>query len=154
MPVRPYRLVALVSVLVALVSVLAGLAAGCSSSSSAQMSRAQALMVREGEAPALLYQCALTRGLVEPPDPADVYFTHAAVLGTKVRITPSNSELFADWVIGKIQVTLAGETLGYWQQWAADNDKLPTAVCGRVSASALEKQVYAKYPSALDAWHT
>jgi hypothetical protein len=150
MPMRPYRLLALAALLL-------WLAASCSSSTT-QTSRAEVLQQRQGDAAALLYQCALTRGLVTPPDPADQYLPHGVppfVQGTKVVITTSNYQSWTLWIKHNDGVVLAHETLADWQVWAADNDKLPTAVCGQVSASALQKEVYAKYPAAAgDPWGT
>jgi hypothetical protein len=37
---------------------------------------------------------------------------------------------------------IAGQSLSYWQQWAADHDALPTQVCGTsVSASGLQTKI-------------
>jgi hypothetical protein len=148
---RTYRLLALSALLL-------WLAASCSASSTTtQTSRAEVLQQRQSDAAALLYQCALTRELVTPPDPAEQYLPHGVppfVQGAKVVITTSNYQAWVLWIKNNNGIVLAHHMLGTWQIWAADNDKLPTGVCGRVSASALQKQVYAKYPAAGDPWGT
>jgi uncharacterized lipoprotein len=51
-----------------LTAVLFGLAAGCSSSPSSRSSGLDAFQQRQAYAEGLIYQCALTRGLMNPPD--------------------------------------------------------------------------------------
>jgi hypothetical protein len=151
---RPYRLHALVAVFV-------GLTAGCSSSPPArhatQASRAKVHELREGDAVALIYQCALTRGLVTPPDAAQQQVPRGAPLfvqGSKVVITTSNYDSWVHWTARNGALVLDHALLDDWALGAADNDKLPATVCGRVTAAALQKQVFAKYPAAGDPWES
>jgi hypothetical protein len=91
---------------------------------------------------------------MNPPDFAQLaplpHGVPSWVQGSKVVITGSNDGIFNSWMSGEARVMVAGQPLEDWWLWAADHDRLPSAVCGRVSASALQKQVYGK--SAQDPW--
>jgi len=75
----------------------------------------------------------------------------------KVKLTAANDSGFTDWFAngGGAAVTLGGEQLSAWQQWAADYDMLPAQVCGTTvpatSARQLYDQIYANWPSMLSA---
>ena len=73
---------------------------------------------------------------------------------TGVTITPSNAAAFDAWYRSVSGDKVAGKTLAAWQQWSAQNDQLPAALCGADGAdpSGMHKQVYADDPSAADPW--
>jgi putative intracellular protease/amidase len=68
-------------------------------------------------------------------------------------ITAGTAAEFNAWYRANDQISVAGNTLSEWTQWAAANNKLPATVCGSsVSASALQRQVFGKDPAAGNPW--
>ena len=75
--------------------------------------------------------------------------------GANIVITPETATKFATWYQANEQISVGGENLSQWVQWAAANDQMPAAVCGpSVSASALQKQVFGHDPAAGNPWGT
>ncbi|HEY1823580.1 MAG TPA: hypothetical protein VGG83_26935 [Trebonia sp.] len=144
-------------------ALIAGLAAGCSSSTPSSSSSPPPSSTGSGTAPAtsrlgdaaaLIIQCALTKGLMKPPTGLVTPAGETPWLkGTKVEITAANAPTFSGWYNDVAGTKIAGEEVGEWVQQTADSGELPAAVCGTsVTASALQKQVFAGDPSAGDPW--
>lgn len=135
---------------------IVGLVAGCSTSSSSASSPAGTTQAenRLGYAAALVVQCALTRGLMKPPADLDTPPGQTPWLkGTKLMLTAANAPTFSNWYNSVAGTKIAGEKVDEWVQETADSGQLPPAVCGTsVTASELQKQVFADYPSAGDPW--
>jgi hypothetical protein len=73
--------------------------------------------------------------------------------GTELTITTANAVTFNEWYNGVVGIKVAGEEIGEWVQQTASSGKLPAAVCGTsVTASELQKQVFAGDPSVGDPW--
>lgn len=135
--------------------VLAAVTACSGGSSAPTMSPTEAASLRAVDAPPLLVQCALSRGLMKPPTGLEVISGIAPWLqGSKVVITSKNFVTFHQWFDGYGSTVVAGQPLTQWAQSAASNDKLPSAVCGSTSATALQKQVFAKDPAVPNPWGT
>jgi hypothetical protein len=125
---------------------------------------AQQSYARFPSAAVLLTQCALTHGVQAVSSSAQKYNAGQPknqqwLAGGTVDLTTANSSSFTDWFQNAgSAVTLGGQTLGSWQQWAANHDELPAQVCGStVPAASVRKlyaQVYAHVPSLLssDPW--
>lgn len=143
-------------------AVLAG-AVACTSGSpqpsrsphaSASPSGSPASLGRFASAPALLAQCAITRGVTKVISSAEQY-NHSRpgsqrwLQGTAIRLTAGNGSGFTDWYQNAPNFPLGGKDLfSGWVRTATDQDKLPQAVCGPgVSARQLYDQVYAQWPS-------
>ncbi len=119
---------------------------------------------RFSSAPALLTQCAISHGAQVVSSSAQKYNagqpkSQQWLTGVTVELTSPNGSAFNDWFENEgAAVTLGGEQLGSWQQWAADHDGLPAQVCGSaVSGTALKQlyaRIYAHWPSMLstDPW--
>ena len=144
-------------------TLIAGLAAGCSSSSPSSTSTPPPSPSgtgtgtagnRLGDAAALIVQCALTQGLMKPPTGLVTPAGQTPWLkGTKLQLTSANAPTFSEWYNGVAGTKIAGEEVGAWVQQTADSGKLPAAVCGSsVTASQLQKQVFANDPAAGDPW--
>ena len=125
----------------------------------------QASFARYPTAPALLTQCAIGHGVQTVRGSAEQYnASHPKsqqwLADGQVELTAANGSAFTDWFDngGGGAVTLGGQQLSAWQQWAADHDQLPAHVCGTtisgVSARQLYVRVYAHWPSMLsnDPW--
>lgn len=130
-------------------------AAGCGSSSSSGSSNLTA--ERKADAPALIVDCVVVRGLTSTVLSSVGRASWVTNLG--VQITPSNEASFNSWYQAHKSATVAGQALAQWQQSSAQSGKLPGAVCGAsglngMSASDLQKQVFAKDPAAGDPWGT
>jgi hypothetical protein len=156
-----------VSAAVALAAALVGAAAGCSSSSSSPVSSASSpdspsssatssstsSSARLAQAPALIVQCALTKGLLKPPTGLLTPSGEKPWLqGKKVVITSTNGAAFSSWYGANNAITIAGQPIDQWVESTASSGQLPSAVCGSISLSALREQVYAQDPSAGDPW--
>jgi hypothetical protein len=150
----------------AVAALIAGLAAGCSSSpsstsasnpTSGPTSSPTGTTVpadRLGDAAALIVQCALTQGLMKPPTGLVTPPGQTPWLkGTKLELTSANAATFSEWYNGVAGTKIAGQELGAWVQGTANSGELPAAVCGSsVTASELQKQVFAGDPSVGDPW--
>lgn len=129
------------------------------SPSSAQQGRA-----RYSSAPSLLTQCAISHGVQAVSSSAQKYNasqpkTQQWLTGDKVQLTNASDGAFTDWFENEgTAITLGGQQLGDWQQWAENHDELPAQVCGStVSGAALRQlyaQVYSHWPGMLgnDPW--
>jgi len=144
---------------IAAAALIAGLTAGCSSSSSTSSPTpsptGSALATeRSVYAGALIVQCALTQGLMKPPTGLVTPSGQTPWLkGAKLVITSANVSTFNEWYAGVVGTTIAGEEIEQWADQAASSGKLPAAVCGTsVTASELQKQVFANDPAAGDPW--
>jgi hypothetical protein len=129
---------------------LLAVAAGCSSGPSAAT-----LAQRRVDAAALLADCVLLRDLLPGPAEASLSPTRTPWLkDTGVTITPSDVAAFDAWYRGVSGNRVGGKTLAAWQQWSAQSDRLPAALCGSGGAdpSGMQKQVYAADPAAGDPW--
>lgn len=149
---RPPRRRALVSPTAALALLaVAGLAvAGCSSGPSGAT-----LTQRRADAAGLLANCALLRNLLSGPAETSLSPARTPWLTvTGVTITPSDVAAFDTWYRGVSGDRVGGKTLADWQQWSAQNDQLPAALCGSdgQDPSGMQKQVYAADPAAGDPW--
>jgi hypothetical protein len=92
-------------------------------------------------APALLVQCAFDHGTLElPAGPSSDY---PWLRGKKIVLDSSGQAGFTSWYQRHASgVTIGGKTIASWAFWAADNDRLPAAVCGpAVSAHKIARQV-------------
>jgi hypothetical protein len=145
--------------------ILLGLIASCSSSStsastgptapasspgtssSATASPTGAAALRSADARPLIVQCVLSRGLLKPPT-GDNTWLH----GTKVLITAADSSSFNEWWAVNNAAVVDGRQLLDWAQSAATDDKLPPQICGSVTASQLQRQVFAQFPGAGNPW--
>lgn len=136
-------------------------AAGCGSSSPAgggaspSPSSSNQTAQRQADAPALIVDCVVVRGLTSTVLSSVGRASWVTSLG--VQVTPSNEASFNSWYQANQNDTVAGQTLAQWQQSAARTGKLPSAVCGAsglngMSASELQKEVFAKDPAAGDPW--
>jgi hypothetical protein len=73
--------------------------------------------------------------------------------GGNIVITPATETEFDTWYRANATITVGGQTLDQWTQWAAANDNLPDAVCGpSASPSALQRQVFGQDPAAGNPW--
>jgi hypothetical protein len=137
-------------------ALIAALTAGCSSSSNPTPSPTGTALAADRlvDATALIVQCALTRGLMKPPTGLNIPPGMTPfVKGTKLVITSANSSTFNQWYETDNALMVAGQELEDWVQEIASSGKLPAAVCGTsVTASALQKQVFAGDPAAGDPW--
>lgn len=164
MNMRPWHTLAAAGVIV-------GLAAGCASSSntsspgssssgssspsSAPSPTGSDLATdRDVYSGPLIVQCALTSGLMKPPTGMVTPAGQTPWLnGTKLAITPANVGTFNNWYASIVGTTIAGKEIEVWAQQTASTGKLPPAVCGTsVTASQLQKQIFAKDPAAGDPW--
>ena len=137
-------------------ALIACLTAGCSSSPDPAPSPTGYAVGagRLGEAAALIVQCALTQGLMKPPTGLATPSGQTPWLkGTKLVLTSANAGTFNEWYNSVAGIKIAGEEIGEWVQETADSGKLPAAVCGAsVTASDLQKQVFAGDPAAANPW--
>jgi hypothetical protein len=94
----------------------------------------------------------LTQGTLGPSD--SIFAGNPSWLhGQSIVITPATAANFDTWYQANDRITVDGEDLTHWTQWAATNDQLPAAVCGpSVSPSALQKQVFGHDPAAGNPW--
>lgn len=127
----------------------AGSASPSPSGSSSQMAQ------RQADAPALIVDCVVVRGLTSTVLSSVGRASWVTSLG--VQLTPSNRAAFGSWYQAHKNDTVAGQTLAQWQQSAVQSGQLPSAVCGAsglngMSASQLQKQVFAKDPAAGQPW--
>ncbi len=100
---------------------------------------------RHAEAPALLVQCGLRRGTINPQT-GQPWYDHGKVLPLSGSGSGSHDAEFSTWL--DANSTIGGTTLSGWSQWTAANDTRPSAVCSpSVSASALAGQLYPGRPN-------
>ncbi|HEX3516037.1 MAG TPA: hypothetical protein VHT26_18765 [Trebonia sp.] len=117
-------------------------AGGPSVSSAATPTASQAELRRQAEAPALISQCALDRGIVRAALPSS--------LGHDGKIKPGigDTPTFVGWYDNVSSVMVDNQLLFAWTAWAVANAKLPPAVCG-TSASAIQlaSQLFPGWPT-------
>jgi hypothetical protein len=90
---------------------------------------------------------------MKPPTGLWSYGHLPFVRGTKLTITGGNAGLFNEWYTGVDATKIAGEEIDVWVDQTAASGKLPAAVCGTsVTASELQRQVFASDPQAGDPW--
>lgn len=137
---------------VAGLAVLAALA-GCASSSSSSGSSDKLAAERQADAPAILVECVIERGSVLGS------FTQSMlrapwISADRVAITEANAPEFDAWYQAHDSVAVAGKTLSAWQQWSAQNNKLPAAVCGpdATDPSGMQHEVFSGDPAAGNPW--
>jgi hypothetical protein len=138
----------------AALAVIAGCAASSSSGSSSSSSSSDKLEAeRQADAPAILVECVIERGSVLGS------FTQSMVRAPwisedRVAITQANAPEFAAWYRAHDSVAVAGKSLAAWQQWSAQNDKLPAAVCGPDASdpSGMQHEVFAGDLAAGNPW--
>jgi hypothetical protein len=129
------------------------LIAGCSSSSSGSSGKLEA--ERQADAPALLVECVIERGSVLGAFTQSM--AGASWISTdQVAITPANAPEFNTWYQAHDSTAVAGKSLAAWQQWSAQNDKLPAGVCGPYASdpSVLQDKVFSGDSAAGDPWGT
>jgi hypothetical protein len=117
-------------------------AGGSSTSAAAMPTASQAALRRQAEAPALISQCALDRGIVKAPLPWS--------LGRDGKIKPGIGDTpdFLGWYSNVSTVTVGNQQLLAWTEWAVTNAKLPSAVCGTsASATQLARQLFPGWPT-------
>lgn len=137
---------------VAGLAVLAALA-GCASSSSSSGASDKLEAERQADAPAILVECVIERGSVLGS------FTQSMlrapwISANRVAITEANAAEFDAWYQAHHSVAVAGKTLSAWQQWSAQNNKLPAAVCGpdATDPSGMQHEVFSGDPAAGNPW--
>jgi hypothetical protein len=136
----------------AAVAGLAALAAitGCSSSSG---SSGKLEAERLADAPAILVECVIERGSVLGAFTGSM--TRAPwISADRVAITQANASAFDAWYQAHDSVKVAGKSLSAWQQWSAQNDKLPADVCGPDASdpSAMQHEVFSGDPATGNPW--
>jgi hypothetical protein len=117
-------------------------AGGSSTSAGATPTASQAALRRQAEAPALISQCALDRGIVKVALPSS--------LGRNGKIKPGigDTPAFVSWYNNVSSVTVDNQQLLAWTEWAVTNAKLPSAVCGTsASATQLASQLFPGWPT-------
>jgi hypothetical protein len=117
-------------------------AGGSSASPTATPTASQAALRRQAEAPALVSQCALDRGIIKAALPSS--------LGHDGRIKPGigDTPTFVGWYNNVSSVTVGNQQLLAWTEWAVTNAKLPPAVCGTsASANQLAGQLFPGWPT-------
>ncbi|HEY1667598.1 MAG TPA: hypothetical protein VGG54_18090 [Trebonia sp.] len=137
---------------VAGLAVLAALA-GCASSSSSSGSSDKLEAERQADAPAILVECVIERGSVLGS------FTQSMlrapwISADRVAITEANAPEFDAWYQAHDSVAVAGKTLSAWQQWSAQNNKLPAAVCGpdATDPPGMQHEIFSGDPAAGNPW--
>jgi hypothetical protein len=72
----------------------------------------------------------------------------------QVAITPANAPEFETWYQAHDSVMVGGKSLAAWQQWSAQNDKLPAGVCGPYASdpSVLQDKVFSGDSAAGNPW--
>ena len=152
------RRLAGVAIAAALAAGLASGATACSSGSSGSpgpttTTTQSAAGQRAGSAAALLVQCELNQhdtsvaasaAKIEKLIPPAQHF----LKDWQLVLTSANASAFNGWFQGhQAGVVVHGKSLDRWAAAAAQNGKLPTAVCGAgTSAHQLFDQVYAQFP--------
>lgn len=138
-----------VPVAVAGLAMLAAIA-GCSSSSG---SSGKLEAERQADAPAILVECVIERGSVLGS------FTQSMarapwISADQVAITQASAPQFDAWYRAHDSVAVAGKSLSAWQQWSAQNNKLPAAVCGPDASdpSAMQHEVFSGDSAAGNPW--
>ncbi|HEY1823579.1 MAG TPA: hypothetical protein VGG83_26930 [Trebonia sp.] len=123
----------------------AGTPAGGSSTSASPAvtpTASQAALRRQAEAPALVSQCALDRGIIKAALPSS--------LGGDGKIKPGigDTPTFVSWYNNVSSVIVDNQQLLAWTEWAVTNAKLPSAVCGTsASATQLASQLFPGWPT-------
>lgn len=126
----------------------AGTSAGGSTTSASPTTTpaaGQAALRRQAEAPALISQCALDRGLIKAALPSS--------LGHDGRINSGigDTQKFMSWYNDVSSVLVDKQQIFAWTEWAVTNDKLPSAVCGAsASATQLAGQLFPAWPTVWD----
>jgi hypothetical protein len=120
-------------------------------SSGTSASAGQGFASRYVEGNAVLVQCGLLRGTIEPPL-NQPWYHDGKVLPFFGRGSDDHDAEFSSWWDANNTLTVGGMTLSGWREWAANNDKLPPSVCGpSASASAIAREVFPGQP---DPWHS
>jgi hypothetical protein len=121
----------------------AGATAGESSAAAPTPTASQAALRRQAEAPALVSQCALNRGIIKASLPSS--------LGREGKINPGigDTPAFVSWYNNISPVMVDNQQLFAWTEWAVTNARLPPAVCGTsASATQLARQLFPGWPTA------
>jgi hypothetical protein len=133
-------------------AVLAALT-GCASSSSSSGASDKLEAERQADALAILVECVIERGSVLGS------FTQSMlrapwISADRVAITQANAPEFDAWYQAHDSVAVAGKSLSAWQQWTAQNNKLPAAVCGPDASdpSGMQHEVFSGDPAAGNPW--
>lgn len=93
----------------------------------------------------MLLQCGITQGTIKPPS------AQPWLQGDRVVLTGDKATDFNAWYQANTGTMIGGKALGDWAEWAANNNKLPDAVCG---PSASPSKIHAElYPGKPDPWH-
>jgi hypothetical protein len=117
-------------------------AGGAPASASATPTASQAALRRQAEAPALVSQCALDRGIVKAALPSSL--GHDGKIKPGIGDTPN----FISWYNNLTPVTVGSQQLFVWTEWAVTNARLPSAVCGTsASATQLASQLFPGWPT-------
>jgi hypothetical protein len=108
---------------------------------------------RNGSAPTLLAQCAISRHIAGAAASAEKYSGQLPagqqwLHGGRIILTEVSGGQFTGWYEGQLAgVVVQGKSFDQWAQAAAASNKLPAALCGTAAtASALYEQVYAQVP--------
>ena len=117
-------------------------AGGSSASSSATPTASQAALRRQAEAPALISQCALDRGIIRAALPSSL--GHDGEIKPGIGDTPA----FVGWYNNVSSVMVDNQLLFAWTEWAVANARLPSAVCGMsASATQLASRLFPGWPT-------
>jgi hypothetical protein len=139
----------------AVIAALAGCASSSASSASSSSSASSGNLEAErlADAPAILVECVIERGSVLGS------FTQSMlrapwISADRVAITEANAPEFDAWYQAHDSVAVAGKSLSAWQQWSAQNNKLPAAVCGpdATDPSGMQHEVFSGDPAAGNPW--
>lgn len=122
--------------------------AACGSSGSGDN---QAYSQRFADAPALLTQCVIERDSLPIGASAEQWFSRA---DEAIHITGSTAASFLAWFNTHDSGVVAGKSLASWRQWSAQNNALPTSVCGSDAAdpAGMQEQIFSQDPFAGTPW--
>jgi hypothetical protein len=162
---RRERLPLLVAAFLLLTATLAGCSSGSSTAPKPAPDSTPATDARSVTAGPLIAQCAISAGIkavTSSATAASAADTSAGLSksqqwlrGGQLVLTRDNYGYFNGWYEGHAGVVVAGQSLGSWAQDAANQDKLPAALCGPgVSAKGLYVRIFAHFPADLndDPW--
>lgn len=95
------------------------------------------------EAPPMLVQCGITQHTIKKPPPGQPWLQ-----GDRVVMTGTKASGFNEWYQSNNATVIGGKALSDWAEWAANNNKLPTEVCGpSASASKIHAEVFPSQPN-------
>jgi len=139
---RVPALAAVAALACAVTACTSGPAGGSPAPSSATPTASQAALRRQAEAPALISQCALDRGIIKAALPSSL--GHDGEIKPGIGDTPT----FVGWYTNVSSVMVDNQLLFAWTEWAVANARLPSAVCGTsASATQLASHLFPGWPT-------